>query len=175
MTSSADAEWFDVVDEEDRVIGRETRSEVHRKRLLHRAVHLFVFRPDGSLFLQKRSASKDTAPNRWVSSCSGHVDSGEDYEEAASREIREELGIPADTIHLEEKCAVKAVPETGNEFVRLYAVFDFEGTIEPDPGEISDGCWKTPADIERWLTDKPDDFSDSFRYLWKIWKQTNPS
>ena len=35
-------EIFDVVDENDRVVGRATRAEVHRRRLLHRAVHIVV-------------------------------------------------------------------------------------------------------------------------------------
>ena len=37
--------------------------------------------------------AKDTAPGRWDSSCSGHLDSGEDYAPAAVRELREEIGL----------------------------------------------------------------------------------
>ncbi len=35
-------EIFDVVDLEDRVKGQLSRHEVHRQKLLHRAVHIFV-------------------------------------------------------------------------------------------------------------------------------------
>ena len=78
---------FDVVDENDEVIRVEKRSVVHRERLMHRAVHVFVFNRAGQLFLQRRSMTKDSAPGKWVSSCSGHVDSGEDYDVAAPREL----------------------------------------------------------------------------------------
>jgi isopentenyldiphosphate isomerase len=58
-------EIFDVVDLSDQVIGTETRSAVHRKKLLHRSVHILVFNGAGEVFLQKRSQSKDSHPGRW--------------------------------------------------------------------------------------------------------------
>tara|TARA_R100000027_G_scaffold38198_2_gene28176 strand:- start:3738 stop:4259 length:522 start_codon:yes stop_codon:yes gene_type:complete len=169
--SSADLEWFDVVDENDRVIGKETRGEVHRKKLLHRAIHVFVFNSSGQLYLQKRSATKDTAPNRWVSSCSGHVDSGEDYETAARRELGEELGIDGNSAELEEIRAVDAVRETGHEFVRLYQILRYDGAIIPDPAEVSDGIWKKPDEIEEWIARAPREFSLSFLYLWNLFRK----
>src|SRR6478672_13109465 len=86
-------EVFDVVDEQDQVIGRERRSEVHRLNLRHRAVHVLVFNSQGEVFLQKRSMSKDTFPGAWDSSASGHLDCGEDYDACAIRELREEIGL----------------------------------------------------------------------------------
>ena len=166
--SSADNEWFDVVDGNDRVIGRETRAEVHRRKLFHRAIHVFVFRPDGALYLQKRSATKDSAPNKWVSSCSGHVDSGEDYKTAARRELGEELGIQSAGLDLQELMAVPAVQETGHEFVKLYQIIDYEGPIIPDPDEVSGGTWKQPHEVDEWIQQAPGDFSLSFLYLWKL-------
>ena len=62
-------------------------------KLLHRAIHVFVFNKVGQLYLQRRSMAKDTAPGKWVSSCSGHVNSGEDYDKAAGRELIEEIGL----------------------------------------------------------------------------------
>src|SRR6185503_18296399 len=88
-------EIFDVVNERDEVIGRNTRSEVHRLGLRHRAVHVLVFNAKGEIFLQKRSQTKDTFPGAWDSSAAGHLDCGEDYDACAVREMREELGIDA--------------------------------------------------------------------------------
>ena len=84
---------FDVVDRSDNVLRQESRAVVHREKLLHRAIHVFVFNKAGQLYLQRRSMAKDTAPGKWVSSCSGHVDSGEDYDKAAGRELIEEIGL----------------------------------------------------------------------------------
>ena len=83
---------FDIVNENDEVVGQKPRSEVHAEGLRHRAVHVLIFNDEGELFMQKRSKSKDTWPGAWDSSCSGHVDSGEVYEVAAIRELDEELG-----------------------------------------------------------------------------------
>ena len=77
----------------DRVIGHATRREVHARHLRHRAVHVFLFNPQGRLFIQKRAAGKDTFPLCYDSSASGHVDRGESYEACAARELEEELGL----------------------------------------------------------------------------------
>jgi isopentenyl-diphosphate Delta-isomerase len=157
-------EWFDIVDTEDRIIGRETRAEVHRKRLLHRAIHIFIFNQQGDLFLQQRSMIKDSAPGKWVSSCSGHVDSGEDYETAARREIMEELGIswPDNSQRLFK---VTASPATGHEFVWLYRC-QYEGPFQLDPAEIQGGDWFAPRYITQWILERPRDFAWSFVHLW---------
>src|SRR2546425_9138230 len=86
-------EIFDVVNEQDEVIGRQSRSEVHRLGLQHRAVHVLVFNARGQVFLQKRSLTKDRQPGLWDSSASGHLAFGEDYDACAVRELREELGL----------------------------------------------------------------------------------
>lgn len=92
MSSSAE-DIFDIVNERDEVIDRKPRSEVHASGLLHRAVHVLVFNSQGEIFLQKRSMKKDRQPGVWDSSCSGHVDSGEDYDQTAVRELGEEIGL----------------------------------------------------------------------------------
>lgn len=85
---------FDIVDAEDRVIGQAPRSRCHGDpSLVHRVAHVLVFDGAGRLLLQKRSAAKDIQPGRWDTSVGGHLDPGEDYLEAARREMEEELGI----------------------------------------------------------------------------------
>ena len=86
-------EIFDIVDEQDRVIGNAGRREIHRRRLRHRAVHLFLFDNTGRLYIQKRASTKGSFPGRFDSSASGHVDSGESYDAAVLRETREEIGL----------------------------------------------------------------------------------
>ncbi|HEX8034178.1 MAG TPA: NUDIX domain-containing protein [Ktedonobacterales bacterium] len=87
-------EIFDLIDVDDRVIGRVRRGDAHRNpSLLHRSVQVLVFSSNGRLLLQHRSQSKDLFPDYYSASASGHVDSGEDYATAASREASEELGV----------------------------------------------------------------------------------
>lgn len=157
-------EWFDVVDEQDRVIGREVRPEVHRRKLRHRAVHVLVFNRAGQVFLQKRSMKKDSAPGAWDSSASGHLDCGESYEVCAPRELREELGVTAEA-PLEPLFKVAACTDTGMEFVWIYRTHH-EGPFVLHPDEIESGAWFAPAEVDGALRERPEDFARSFRYLW---------
>src|ERR1700722_12214933 len=91
-------EIFDVVNERDEVTGQAPRREVHARGLWHRAIHVLVFNARGEVFLQKRSMKKDTAKGKWDSSSSGHVDTGEDYDTCAVRELREEIGLAVDNV-----------------------------------------------------------------------------
>src|SRR5436190_4374518 len=132
-------EIFDVVNERDEVVGRERRSEVHRTGLKHRAVHVLMFNSKGELFLQKRSMSKDTHPGVWDSSASGHLDSGEEYDACAVREVREELGYELKCVP-ERILKIDACKETGQEFVWIYRC-QCEGPFQLHPEEIEDGKW----------------------------------
>lgn len=90
-------EWFDLVEEDGRIIGKALRRQCHRDpTLLHRAVHVCVFDSAGRLFLQRRAWTKRIQPGRWDTSVGGHVGLGEDWETAARREAAEELGLPLD-------------------------------------------------------------------------------
>ncbi len=127
-------EIFDICDADDQVIGQATRSQVHAQGLLHRAVHIWVWRSDGTLLVHLRSPHKDEYPNTFTSSASGHVDHGEDYLTAAQRELREELGMTGDLTFV---CKLPAGPETANEHTVLYELRT-DAPARPDPIEISE-------------------------------------
>ena len=157
-------EIFDVVNEADEVIGRQTRAEVHRLGLKHRAVHILVFNARGEVFLQKRSLTKDTFPGAWDSSASGHLDCGEFYDQCALRELREEIGLePAQP--LERLFKMAPCPGTGQEHVWVYRC-QAEGPFQLHPEEIERGGWFAPARVNRWLQEQPQDFASAFRLLW---------
>jgi isopentenyl-diphosphate delta-isomerase type 1 len=89
-------EMFQLVDADGTPIGTASRQQCHgNPRLIHLVVHLHLFDRDGRLYLQKRSASKDTNPGRWDTSVGGHVSAGESVHDALVREAREELGVEA--------------------------------------------------------------------------------
>lgn len=157
-------EWFDVVNERDEVVGRERRAVVHARGLWHRAVHILVFNQAGQVFLQKRSIIKDTAPGCWDSSCSGHVDAGEDYDVAAVRELREELGLNV-SASPERIFREQARQETGWEFVWVYRL-RHEGPFELHPDEIERGEWRMPAEVTAEIARVPADYAPAFRHLW---------
>lgn len=154
-------EAFDVCDEQDRVIGRALRSEVHARGLLHRAVHIWVNRSDGALLIHRRSAAKDEFPLRYTSSASGHVDAGESYDAAAVRELREELGVELPLTYVTK---IRGGPETANEHTVLYRGLS-DGPFSPDPHEIECIEWRTVDEITKGIVFHPDDFTPPFRVL----------
>lgn len=158
-------ELFDVVDEDDQTLRAEARSMVHREKLMHRAVHVFVFNRAGQLYVQRRALSKDSAPGKWCSSCSGHVNSGEDYDAAASRELGEEIGLYQPE-GLEPMFKVSPCKQTGQEFVWVYHCVA-EGPFILSPDEVIDGQWIHSNALNAWIAVRPRDFAWSFTYLWE--------
>ena len=94
IKSDNSQEMFPIVDEQGNIIGAATRGECHNgSKLLHPVVHLHVFNSRGELYLQQRPEWKDIQPGRWDTSVGGHVDLGENIDQALRREAFEELGI----------------------------------------------------------------------------------
>ena len=161
MDGSESEEFFDVVDQDDRVVDRVARSEVHRRKLRHRAVHVFLFRQDGCLLIHKRTDTKEEFPSVWTSSCSGHVSAGENYDATAVRELWEELGVKSAVARLQK---FAACDDTSHEFTVLYRCFS-DAAVTPDPEEIAAIQWMPLDAIQAWMTESPDDFSPAFRLL----------
>ena len=158
-------EIFDVVDDRDEIVGRQTRSEVHRLVLKHRAVHVLVFNARGEIFLQKRSMKKDCFPGKWDSSASGHLDHGEEYDACAVREVREEIGLELKTPP-RRLFKIDACAETGQEFVWIYRC-EAEGPFTLHPEEIERGDWFTPDAVEKWMAERPADFAGALLLIWE--------
>ena len=154
-------EVFDVVDEADRVIGSAPRSEVHRRKLRHRAVHVLLFNARAELFVQKRSAAKDTFPGCYDSSASGHLNSGEDYDTCASRETQEELGLVVPVGRFSRHFKIEACEQTGWEFVWVYSLITDE---QPriDLAELESGEFWTPEYTCSRLLANPEQFAHGF-------------
>ena len=166
---SVSHELLDVVDENDEIVAVETRGEIHARGLMHRAVHILVFNSRGEVFLQLRSMRKDEQPGKWDSSAAGHVDSGEDYEACARRELHEELGIDA-AGPLEVLFKLPASARTGYEHCMVYRC-EFDGPLELDAEEIDDGCWLSPEAMDRRVAHADPGMTDALRMIWSRYRE----
>ena len=73
--------------EKDEVIGEATREDAHAQGIPHRIAVTYVENAEGKILIQVRIGG------RYDHSSAGHVDPGESYLEAATRELEEEIGI----------------------------------------------------------------------------------
>ena len=158
-------EIFDIVDDSDNIIGSASRDFVHGQGLLHRSAHLLIFNSRDEILLQLRSESKDSFPGRWDSSVSGHVDSGESYDECIVRETREEIGLEISGVP-ERLFKIDACEETSQEFCWVYRKFS-EGPFSPDIDEVADLAWFSKEEVARQLKENPEGFSPAFCLVWK--------
>ena len=161
-------ELYDVWDESGKRVGRATRAEVHSNpALIHRAVHVLLFRSDGKILLQKRVKTKDIAPGKWDTSVGGHVDAGEDWDLAARRELKEELGVEG--VELEYLYEFKYRSERESEDVRTYRLI-YDGEVRPHWFEIERVREWTIAEVDRAVGTGT--FTRNFEQDWSAFKRT---
>lgn len=88
-------EILDIFDENMKYLGKLERSKIHSQGIWHRTFQCWFFSEiDNKIFIifQKRNAQKETFPNLYDITSSGHLSSGEEPEDGI-REIEEELGV----------------------------------------------------------------------------------
>jgi len=86
----SDPELIDVVDNDNNIIGESDVATAHAEGLRHRIAGVFVFDTDENLYLQTGNKY-----GKYDISVGGHVRKGESYEDAARREMLEEIGLEA--------------------------------------------------------------------------------
>ncbi len=137
-------ELFVVVDEDDNILGHQTRTQCHQdKSLIHRAIGIVIFNQNGQILLQKRSQAKDTFPGFYTISCSGHVSRGQSYQEAAQRELKEELGIQL-PLKFSKKFITREEKET--EMNVLFKA-ESQGPFSPNQDEVDYVKFCSPEEI----------------------------
>lgn len=130
-------EYLDIVDEEDNVLGKASRDEIYEKLLPHRIVHILVFDNKGRILLQKRASRHKIMPLYWGTSVGGHVLAGESFEQAAKRELEEELGVMGEMELLGKKLYVGQHMLNFKELKKIVCTFKMinEGPFRTDEDE----------------------------------------
>jgi isopentenyldiphosphate isomerase len=101
-------EQIDVLSPEGHLTGvQKLRSEVHRDGDWHRSVHVWIITPTGEVLIQRRSSDRDSYPNMWALSTSGHIAAGNNSIATAIKEVHEELGLEVGERDLEQMFTAK--------------------------------------------------------------------
>lgn len=126
-------EYLDIVDEQDNVIGKDTRDAIHEQHRIHRGIHVFVLNSKKEILIQKRAQTKSDRPGYLDASVGAQVRSGESYEEAAIRETKEELGFTPEK--LIKVCDYHSYSDRQRENRRLF-ITTYNGRFVKDPNEV---------------------------------------
>ncbi|MBN2042228.1 MAG: NUDIX domain-containing protein [Candidatus Aenigmarchaeota archaeon] len=142
-----------VVDENDNVVSESTKREVHEKMEWHRVSHVLVFNRRGEILIHKRASHKRMFPCLWDYIVGGHVEIGESYEEAAKREVTEEIGVEAKGMKelLKTNGVIERNGQVNKEIVKIFAIVT-ELSVDdmtPEKKEISEMKFIPFSELEK--------------------------
>lgn len=153
-----------LVDEQDNELGVMEKMQAHRPPVLHRAFSIFIFNKQNEMLLQKRAAGKYHSPGLWTNACCSHPMPGELTEAAAIRRLREELGFETPVKEV-FAFTYKAEFENGlgeHEYDHVFTGC-YEGSIVPNPDEVSDFCYLSMSEIAQRIRETPGEFTIWFQ------------
>jgi 8-oxo-dGTP pyrophosphatase MutT (NUDIX family) len=163
-------EYLDIVDEQGDKTGEVLdRKTAHDLNKLHWEITIYITNGRGQILLEKRSMNKRYSPGKWAP-LAGHVASGEEIEDAACREAKEELGLdlrPADLVIM-EKGLLRKREENSRISRYFYTVCDKDAndfTIQEE--ELTDVRWFDIDEVIRMAQsdDNPTSFHADRVYL----------
>lgn len=155
-------EYLDLVDRNDRVISKETRSNIYSKDIHNfRVVGIFLLNDNMEILVPFRSDKCVIFPNCYDFSVAGHVKSGETYRQAAIREAKEELNIRLNSIEKFFYC--KYPNDFGVNSFSTYYVSECPKVFKVNSREIKDYRFMKIEEIEKIMLKEPNKFKNDFK------------
>lgn len=163
------SELWDILDENGNQTGRTIeRGKPMKPDEYHLVVHVWIKNDKGEYLITKRTPNKPY-PNMWETT-GGSATTGDNSQQAALREVREEIGV-------------KLNPANGNCLFRLKRQYDGSSdfvdvwlfnenikleNIKMQPDEVNDAIWASPSEILSMIENGM--FVDVFTYLDELFK-----
>jgi 8-oxo-dGTP pyrophosphatase MutT (NUDIX family) len=130
-------EFVERVDDRDEVLAVVSRGEAIRRNWLHRIATIVCRDPRGRLLVHRRPESASRFPGHYNWMLGGAVEVAESYEQAASRELVEELGVRGQPEFVFKFLCAGAISPY---WLGLHEVVVTE-PVTPDPAEIAWHDW----------------------------------
>ncbi len=133
-----------LVDDNNNVLGTKPKDDVHTTDTpLHRGFSLFIFNSKKQLLLTQRASTKKTFPGVWTNTICGHLAPDESTAQAATRRLKEELGITGVEVKEVTPYRYRFADKNGiveNEICPIL-IGNFDGNPTPNPTEVDDWKW----------------------------------
>jgi isopentenyldiphosphate isomerase len=144
------AELVTVLDDDGRPYGVAPRLVIRTQNLLHAATAVLVRRPDGRIYVHRRTETKDIYPGAHDCWAGGVLGAGETPDDGARRELAEELGIVGAPLTL-----LLTTRWSDAKVRAVYHVYTttWDGEIVHQASEVAWGDWWTPAKLRAQLAD----------------------
>jgi isopentenyl-diphosphate Delta-isomerase len=123
---------------------------------------VLVFNNKNELALQLRSSTDTNYPSHWDASAAGSIDADEEPEEAASRELWEEIGITGDLDFIK---GILYKDDFGEDYLYVYRT-DHNGPFIPDKHEVQLIKFVSLEEIDH-MIETGEKFHPEFIFLWK--------
>lgn len=160
-------EFLDLVDENDNVIGKEDRNIIYKNNWRNfRVINIMIFTTDNKIVVPRRSGNRRVFPNCYDCSVGGHVSAGETYEDAAYRELEEELGIT--NVKLEEIAYFRPYDINTSAFSKMYKLV-YDGELNYD----KDGIYMDKEEIKELIKENPLQFKEDYPKFFKWLDENN--
>jgi 8-oxo-dGTP pyrophosphatase MutT (NUDIX family) len=156
---------YDPDDPDGRVVGSAPRERMRAENLPHGATAVLVRRSTGEIYAHRRADSKDIWPGRHDCAAGGVLQAGERPDEAAARELAEELGVEGVTLVPLVQRWYRGADTTY--FAYAY-VTTWEGPVRFADGEVADGWWEQPSELYERLLDPSWPFVPDTRALLEL-------
>ena len=128
-----------------------------------------IFTSDNKIIVPKRSSNRRLFPNCYDCSVGGHVSSGESYEQAAYRELKEELGI--ENVTLQEIGYFNPKELNTSSFSKMYKLV-YDNNLNYDKDGIQEIYYMTKEDIINLINQDPTQFKGDYPKFFK-WMDKN--
>jgi len=135
-----------IVDEEDNEVGKMPRKEVEEEAVLHRSGNVIVKNDKGEIFVHQRKIGKFPFSGMWDIKVGGAIPYGESYEDAAKRELYEEIGVKDIELKFLFKQKTRSNVQNTNREVFMCI---WNGAVKLQEEEIEQGRFMTIDEIKK--------------------------
>lgn len=153
-----------LVDAYDREIGTMEKMQAHREAALHRAFSVFILNENDEMLIHQRAHDKYHSGGLWTNACCSHPRPGESVEEAATRRLKEEMGM---NVHVEKKFSFIYHAPLGNQLFEHELDHVLLGVSnespQPNPEEVADWKYVSLYDLQKDIKENPKIYTAWFK------------